>query len=274
MSCSEACNKTSDAMRESMMYRTFARIFESGFGAPLYFKAGATADSARHPACEAAFCIGVNPAGNCVHCSYNRLPKPEQLAPWTWTLPCAAGLRVTMVPIQNGEAETVGWLVSGHVLVDGDGKASLAEGDDPRYKDVLRLTADRHDLLVSYLETCAGILGANANGILVGHGRPSSEIGAKSFADISSGGLDRITDLTGLEPRRYMAICDLERARNRFLRCKGEIGEILNVARAAGWLNGSDFTNAFQSCFGETPDEHLRKTVRLWREFSRTVARI
>ena len=59
---------------------------------------------------------------------------------------------------------------------------------------------------------------------------------------ISSGGLDRITDLTGLEPRRYMAICDLERARNRFLRCKGEIGGVLERCtrrRMAQWLGFS-----------------------------------
>ncbi len=255
-----------------MMYRTFARIFESGFGAPLYFKAGATEDGSRHPACEAAFCIGVNPAGNCVHCSLNKLPRPEQLAPWTWKLPCAAGLRVTMVPVRNGGAETVGWLVSGHVLVDGDGEAAMAEGDDPRYKEILRMTADRHDLLVDFLETCAGILGANANRILIrfnGEGKEDTD-GSPNPAGI----INDITRLTGLEPQRYVTLCDLEKARNCFLRGNGKLAEICRVARDAGWLNGSDFLNAFHSCFGEFPDAHHKKTCRLWKEFARTVSRI
>ncbi len=263
-----------------MMFRTFARIFENGFGAPLYFVSDSYSECARTPDNESAFCLSVNPKGCCVGCPQNKLPPPAKLEPWTWIRPCHAGLQVTMVPVMDGK-DPVGWLVSGHIEVDDETKSTNESGRQS--PEITRINLERHTLLVSFLETCAGILGANAIRFLIGQQESADDLIGRGEAWEIEGGegefepeetVRDFREQTGLEPIRYVTLCGLERARSRFLRGSGKIAEILSAGKAAGWSDGNAFLETFQTHFGELPTAYRDKILKLWRTFSETVSRI
>ena len=279
MRCSETRKKMTDRMRTSMMFRTFARIFENGFGAPLYFVSGSYSEFSRTPDNESAFCLAVNPKGCCVGCPQNKLPYPSKLEPWTWTRPCHAGLQVTMVPVMDGK-DPVGWLVTGHIEVDDETETLNGGMGSP---EITRIDNERYLLLVSFLQTCAGILGANSISFLIGRQESAGDlIGRGEAWDIdgdngeieSQESVSDFREQTGLEPIQYVTLCGLERARSRFLRGSGKIAEILSAGKAAGWPDGNDFLETFQSHFGELPTAYRDKILKLWRTFSEAVSRI
>ncbi len=185
-----------------------------------------------------------------------------------------------MVPVMDGKDPVV-WLVSGHIEVD-DG-IQAKEKDGWQSPEITRINHERHLLLVSFLETCAGILGANTIRFLIGQQESADDfIGRGEDWEIDDApegfGLhESVSDFreqTGLEATQYVTLCGLERARSRFLRGSGKIAEILSAGKAAGWPDGNDFLETFQSHFGELPTAYRDKILKLWRTFSETVSRI
>jgi hypothetical protein len=103
-----------NVIAKSMMFRTFARIYENEFGVPLFFESCRTEDALRMPANESSFCVNLNDGdGCCTRCVCGVFPPPETLMPWTWSAACHAGMRVTLIPVSICN-QTIAWLITGH----------------------------------------------------------------------------------------------------------------------------------------------------------------
>ncbi len=278
------------AIAKSMVFRTFARIYESEFGVPLYLESASHSGKLNNARCESEFCAELNRGnGDCARCSFNILPRPQRLPPWTWSVPCRLGQQVTLVPLMVGE-KAAAWMISGHYFV-GEGAAGSRRLSD----EVMgRITADksrresltraygkiriipqaRHDLMVRYMETCGALIGANLNRFLIGDGWEQPERCEAAIAGrLGAQGAGRNLVTGSRTGDEEIAIrTRIEKARRRFLRTQGLEADIVSAGKEAGWVDDGDFQHAFLECIGESPSEHWRKVTGLWSDFSKILA--
>jgi AraC-like DNA-binding protein len=284
------------AIAGSMMFRTFARIYENEFGVPLYLESALQPGKLNNARSESEFCVELNRGnGDCTGCPFNILPRPQTLPPWTWSAPCRLGQQVTLVPLMvNGKV--VAWMITGHYFVGGEAAGSRGLSDESMrriaadgrrrefltqaYGEIKNIPQARHGLMVRFLVTCGALIGANLNRFLIGNvwdhaERSESEIGDRggaAFSDSYHGaGRDPITGLA-IGNEEIATRTRIEKARRRFLRTQGHNADIGLAAKEAGWVDHGDFERAFLECIGESPSEHWKKITGLWSDFSSILA--
>lgn len=284
------------AIAKSMMFRTFARIYENEFGVPLYLESALDSGKLNNARSESEFCVELNRGnGSCTGCAFNILPRPQTLLPWTWSAPCRLGQQVTLVPLMVGE-KAVAWVISGHYFVgegaDGSGRLSdevmrRITADKGRrdsltqaYGKIRIIPQARHELMVRFLETCTALIGANLNRFLIGDGWCQAErceaaihgrLGAASSDGSRAASRDFPTGL-GIGSEEIATRTRIEKARKRFLRTQGRDEDIRLAGREAGWVDDGDFQQAFFESIGESPSEHRRRVTGLWSDFSKILA--
>jgi hypothetical protein len=267
---------------KSMMFRTFARIYENEFGVPLFFESCRNQETLRTPANESSFCIDLNRGdGCCTRCVCGVFPPTETLMPWTWSSPCHAGMRVTMIPILVWN-RTIAWLITGHYFISEETspyeelppEALDIIGADPNRLKTLSLAfsekksipRERHEQMIQYLETCSALLGADMNRFLL-----DDRQAVDDPAEIQAvGGTKRVATAseTRVQNDEMATRARLENARRRLLKTTGQDEDIEFVAKDTGWSDGNDFERDFQDCFGESPSDHWKRVTALQRTFS------
>jgi AraC-like DNA-binding protein len=284
------------AISGSMMFRTFARIYENEFGVPLYLESALRPGKLNNARSESEFCVELNHGnGSCTGCAFNILPRPQTLLPWTWSAPCRLGQQVTLVPLKVGD-KAVAWVISGHYLVSGRAagsrklsgemirkiKADKSRRDSLKraYGKIKVIPQARHELMVRFLETCAALIGANLNRFLIGDGwkqpeRCEAAIDGQLGAALRDGSRAASRDTAnglGIGSEEIETRTRIEKARRRFLRTEGHDADIEMAGKEVGWVDARDFQKAFFECIGESPSQHRKRVTGLWSDFSKILA--